>query len=337
MREERFSRLGDDPSHRTNPCIHLPSVAVVVPCFNAEQWIGRAIRSALGQNYSRIEVIAIDDGSTDDSLEVIKSFGNKIRWKTVANRGACAARNMGLALSSADYVVFLDGDDYYEGELISGAIETATATDADIVFCPFQFEHPDGRGRQCPATPTDGDPVRIFADWIEGRFVASMSVVWRTAFVKALGGWDETLVRNQDGDLALRGLLHGARTALSTKGTGIYNKHGSPTQISANKSRQALLSTFTSLNNLWQKIEGTAFEQTRPSFGPAYYDLARACYGLSYEDVACAALQRARQAGLRGHIGSPLHRTGAMLLGLKAKERIATWLNKLRHTAWNGE
>src|SRR5262249_22564429 len=87
-----------------------PSISVVIPCWNAERWISRAIKSVLGQDYPNLEIIVIDDGSTDNSLEIVKSFGDKVRWWTGPNRGACVARNTGLAMADCTYVMFLDAD-----------------------------------------------------------------------------------------------------------------------------------------------------------------------------------------------------------------------------------
>ncbi|MBK8909688.1 MAG: glycosyltransferase [Rhodospirillales bacterium] len=88
-----------------------PLVSIIIPCWNAEAFVGEAIDSALAQTYRNAEVIVIDDGSTDGSLEVIKSYGDRIRWETGPNRGAPAARNRGLALAAGAYVLFLDADD----------------------------------------------------------------------------------------------------------------------------------------------------------------------------------------------------------------------------------
>jgi glycosyltransferase involved in cell wall biosynthesis len=63
-----------------------PLVSIIIPCYNAERWVVEAIQSCLAQTYQPIEIIVIDDGSTDRSLEVIKSFGNKIRWETSPTR-----------------------------------------------------------------------------------------------------------------------------------------------------------------------------------------------------------------------------------------------------------
>ncbi|MEJ1973802.1 MAG: glycosyltransferase family A protein [Lacunisphaera sp.] len=78
--------------------IRQPLVSIIIPCYNAETWVAEAIESALAQTWPNKEVIVIDDGSTDKSLEVIKRYDGCIRWVAGLNRGACAARNRGIEL-----------------------------------------------------------------------------------------------------------------------------------------------------------------------------------------------------------------------------------------------
>lgn len=95
-------------------------VSIIIPCYNAERWVAEAIQSCLDQTYSPIEIIVIDDGSTDKSLEVIKSFGHKIRWETGPNQGGNVARNRGLELAKAEWLQYLDADDYLLPDKIAG-------------------------------------------------------------------------------------------------------------------------------------------------------------------------------------------------------------------------
>ncbi|MEZ6146240.1 MAG: glycosyltransferase [Planctomycetaceae bacterium] len=88
-----------------------PLVSIIIPCYNAAEFVAEAIESAAGQTYGNVEVIVIDDGSTDESVDVLRSFGDRIRWETGPNRGACAARNRGLELAQGEIVQFLDSDD----------------------------------------------------------------------------------------------------------------------------------------------------------------------------------------------------------------------------------
>lgn len=87
-------------------------VSIIIPCFNASRWIAETIESCLQQTYSNIEIIVIDDGSTDNSLLIIKNYENQITYQSIPHNGGNYARNLGLKLSSGEYIQFLDADDY---------------------------------------------------------------------------------------------------------------------------------------------------------------------------------------------------------------------------------
>ena len=88
-----------------------PLVSILIPCYNAERWVGTAIRSALAQTYPRTEVVAIDDGSTDGSRAVLRQFEPAIAWEAQPNRGGNVTRNRLLVLSSGMWIQYLDADD----------------------------------------------------------------------------------------------------------------------------------------------------------------------------------------------------------------------------------
>ena len=96
--------------------MNSPLTSVVIPCYNAEGYVGEAIESALNQTYRPVEVIVIDDGSTDGSLDVIRSFGDRIRYESGPNRGPSAARNRGVQLARGELIQFLDADDVLHPE-----------------------------------------------------------------------------------------------------------------------------------------------------------------------------------------------------------------------------
>ena len=94
-------------------------VSVLIPCYNAEQWIAEAIESALKQEYKNKEVVVLDDGSTDSSLDIIRTYEKYIRWESQSNQGGTAARNRLLELSTGEWIQYLDADDYLLPEKIS--------------------------------------------------------------------------------------------------------------------------------------------------------------------------------------------------------------------------
>ena len=90
-----------------------PLVSAIVPCYNAERYVGDAVDSILGQTYRPVEVIVVDDGSTDRSLEVLRRFGDRVRACRQPNAGVGAARNRGVALARGSFLAFLDADDVW--------------------------------------------------------------------------------------------------------------------------------------------------------------------------------------------------------------------------------
>src|SRR6185503_10394131 len=96
----------------------LPLVSIIIPCYNQGRYLGDAIESVLRQSYRRLEIIVVDDGSTDDSSQVARKYSD-VKLRRQENRGFSRARNAGLEASRGDYLVFLDADD----RLLPGAIQ----------------------------------------------------------------------------------------------------------------------------------------------------------------------------------------------------------------------
>src|SRR5215217_1494790 len=88
----------------------LPLISVIIPCYNQAKYLGEAIESVLGQTYRNFEIIVVDDGSTDDTVEVAGSYG-EVECVEQENRGLAEARNAGVRASKGEYLVFLDADD----------------------------------------------------------------------------------------------------------------------------------------------------------------------------------------------------------------------------------
>jgi glycosyltransferase involved in cell wall biosynthesis len=112
-------------------------VSILIPCFNAERWVGQSIESALEQTWTNKEIIVVDDGSTDGSLEIIKRFGDRIRWETRANGGSNRARNRLIDLARGEWLQYLDADDYLKPDKISSQLDVIDAyPEIDVLFGP---------------------------------------------------------------------------------------------------------------------------------------------------------------------------------------------------------
>ena len=111
-------------------------ISVVLPSYNRAHILPRAIESILGQTYKDIELIIVDDGSSDNTAEVVGSFSDsRIVYVRQENAGACAARNNGIAHARGDYIAFQDSDDIWHQDKLEKQLATLQNTGADVVFC----------------------------------------------------------------------------------------------------------------------------------------------------------------------------------------------------------
>lgn len=122
---------------------NIPKVSVVMPAYNVEKIIGRAIDSVIHQTYTNLELIVVNDGSTDASLDVIQKYSDsRIIVISQANGGLSCARNVGMRKAKGDYLVFIDSDDWYEETYIEELVSTSVKNGAQLVTCGMIFHKP---------------------------------------------------------------------------------------------------------------------------------------------------------------------------------------------------
>lgn len=108
-------------------------VSIIITAYNVEQYIAKAIESAISQTYDNIEVLVVEDCSTDNTLSIIKEFSEIVLIQNNENVGAGKSRGVGIEKSTGEYILFLDGDDYLEPECIEKLIEESVKQNADLV------------------------------------------------------------------------------------------------------------------------------------------------------------------------------------------------------------
>lgn len=205
-------------------------VSILIPCFNAERWIGAAIESALAQSWRDIEVIVVDDGSSDGSLGVIKAFGDRIRWESGANRGGNVARNRLLALATGEWLQYLDADDYLLPDKIRRQCDwlNTHATGVDVLFSPVILEHGSGaEATQEPLPiPEPHDPWVLLARWYLPQ---TGGPLWRKQAIVDVGGWKPDQPCSQEHELYSRLLMADKRFVYCPESGAIYRQWSSQT------------------------------------------------------------------------------------------------------------
>jgi glycosyltransferase involved in cell wall biosynthesis len=185
--------------------------SILVPCFNAEKFIAQCIESALAQTLADKEVIVVDDGSTDRSLEIIRSFGDRIRWESGPNRGGNAARNRLLDLAKGEWLQYLDADDYLLPEKLQRQLDFAARHPQAAIICsPVQAEKIEN-GRLITVTtrfPASRDPWVLLALW---HLPQTGGTLWKRSALLAVGGWRLGQPCCQEHELYCRLLQAGTR------------------------------------------------------------------------------------------------------------------------------
>ncbi|MCU0919240.1 MAG: glycosyltransferase, partial [Burkholderiaceae bacterium] len=212
-----------------------------MPCFNAAPYVAQAVTSALGQSYGHVELIVVDDGSTDGSTAVLADLAAKhpdrLRLLHTQRVGPYPARNLGLQCVRGKFVAFLDADDWWDVDALTKLHAALAAGDADVAYCGWQNV---GEGLQSkpfvpPAYEAD-DPVAHFVrtcPWpIHGALL-------RREIVDLLGGFSVRRFASMDYDFWLRTLALTRRIRRVPEVLAFYRWHNLG-QVSAVKWRQVL-------------------------------------------------------------------------------------------------
>jgi glycosyltransferase involved in cell wall biosynthesis len=180
-----------------------PSVSVVIPVHNGEEFVGRAIRSVLSQTFHQLEIIVVDDGSTDHTEDTVRSIEGPITYVRQENKGPAAARNLGVEKSTGDFIAFLDADDeWLPGRLARCLRPMLEDHTAGMTFCRSLVNK---RGSQWGVFHLEFKRYRTFPPvlWPNPLQHASATTCRRSVMERA-GGFEESLACYEDQDMWIR-------------------------------------------------------------------------------------------------------------------------------------
>ena len=251
--------------------------SIIIPCYNAERWIAEAIESCLNQTYPSVEIIVIDDGSTDLSLEIIKSYGNKITWETGENRGGNHARNRGFALSKGEYIQFLDADDYILPEKIARQVKFLEKTNVDVVYGDWRHrQHLPSGETFLEDIKISGVQENILASLLADWWVSPACLLFSREIVEKSDGWDESLEAGQDRDFFLSVVMSGAKVGYQPGCYSVYRRYGNNT-VSSSSLIRYLESHYKIVQRAERKLnkQGKLIPQYRRALAQSYFVMAR--------------------------------------------------------------
>lgn len=218
-----------------------PLVSVIVPCYNGAAFLEEALRSALAQSYAGVEVVVVDDGSTDSSPEIARRF--PVRYIHQENRGLSEARNTGIRESRGSYLVFLDADDRLKPKAIETGLE-ALALHPDCAMAVGDHVFIAANGSYLANSTKEGPVESHYAALLKSNFIEMISsVLFRRSIFDTVGGFNATLRVAEDYELYLR-IARALPICCHATIVAEYRKHG------ANTSRNSELMLTTTLQVL---------------------------------------------------------------------------------------
>jgi glycosyltransferase involved in cell wall biosynthesis len=279
-----------------------PCVSVLIPCFNAEAFIAEALDSVLRQTWTQIEIIVVDDGSTDASPSILARYENRgVRVVRQENQGQCAAANRAFELSTGELIKFFDADDLLAPDMVEKQVISLRGRSDAIAmgeWARFYGSNPAEATFETRAMYRDADPADwLAAEWYGARCMMQCAL-WLIPrpILEHSGLWDERLTLINDFEFFARVLLN-ASQIVYTPGARMFYRSGIPSSLSARRSRKAVESAFLSLTlgtGHLLKVEDSA--RTRRACANLLQDFEYT-YFPDHADLRAAARKRVSELG----------------------------------------
>ena len=195
-----------------NPEQRSMTISIIIPCYNAAEYITRCLESVFSQTYAPLQVILVDDGSTDTTVDLIRStpvpVGIELKLIEQSNSGAAQARNAGLQHADGTYIQFLDADDELLPEKLHRQALLVNANNGpDLVVASYRIISPTGVFvRDVIQKNEDRD---AWSDVMQHGLGITSAILWKRSAVQDAGGWDATLGSSQEYDLLFRMIKNG--------------------------------------------------------------------------------------------------------------------------------
>ncbi|QSR85052.1 glycosyltransferase family A protein [Methylacidimicrobium sp. B4] len=312
-----------------------PRVTVGIPVFNGARFVAQAIESALAQSWPPEEVIVVDDGSKDETPEVLERYRGRVTILRQSNQGAPAARNRILLEAQGEWIQYLDADDYLEPGKIERQWSECPNREADAILSPLLEERWEG-GRPLPVRqpPDEGDPDPIVR-WFQRKNPQVAAGLWRKKSLLRIGGWNRSIrCATEDNDLYLRSLQADFRFAWTPTAGAVYRADWSLGSFCHRNHAELFQTELTLLDRMagWLHERGQWTDARREAAARAYFQTLRE---IAKDDLreATRLYEERKKSGLVypcGPKASPTYRTIFGLLGFEGTERICRVADQLR-------
>lgn len=234
-----------------------PLVSIIIPVYNKASFVRETLDSAINQTYPKLEIILVNDGSTDGSLDILKEyagqFPDKVKLIDSVNQGVSVATNLGIQAAKGEYIQFLDADDILSQDKIDRQLKMLQGKGYQVMAsCEWQnFKESIDEASSVPYGVfkefDSGLEVSIHL-WNYQEMMAISSWLTHRSLIEKAGTWDKTLTINQDGEFFCRVLAHAGEVVFEPKGKVFYRQpgDGNVSQQRSAKTARSLLDSYIS-------------------------------------------------------------------------------------------
>jgi len=316
-----------------------PVVSVIIPAYNSARWLPETLHSVVAQTWGDLEIVVVDDGSSDDTLSRAATIEDRrIKLVQQTHSGAAAARNRGLRETTGELIQFLDADDLLSpGKITAQVNALRTAPPGSVASCAWCHfaEVPGDMQKESEPVWSEPDPftwlVRSYTG--EGMMQPGGWLVPRT-ITDLAGAWDETLSLHDDADYFLRVLINSARNVF-VKGPTVHYRSSaeSLSRIRGRSAAESSLQVCRSRQRILQAVSND--EAVRVALATRYAQFAYE-FGTSAPDLAESALIAIAELNAEpaNTVGGPVFRRFVPLLGFARAVRLRS-LGTRRRSQWN--
>ena len=309
------------------------SVSVIVPCYNASRWIRQALQSVVAQKFSNLEMIVVDDGSTDDSHDIIHREFAFVRLVRTANQGASYARNLGTSLATGKFIQYLDADDLLAAGKIRMQIDALEKSGGDVAYGDWQKLVPSGDGfvpGEVIAGMMTGEPeIELFGSF----WCPPAAYLFRRSIADKVAGWNVGLPIIQDARFALDCALHGGTFVYCEGLMAYYRAHqaGSLSRRSKAAFTRDVYRNAKEVEQWWREHAGIT-DPRKEALAECLGYVARATYDRDPETFEAAVKDLERLYPDYAPAG-PLHfRVASKLFGYRQAESLAAHYRRAKRS-----
>ena len=298
-------------------------VSAVIPCHNSEAWLGLAIESLIAQTVGEVEIIVVDDSSSDGSAQVVRGFGDRVKLLSGKWGNGNHARNEGLKETTGEWVQFLDADDFLKPDKISSQLNGASSG-ADMIHSPLIVREEGAEAIETVTRPTAG--IDLVEQWLRWEVCQTGAALWRTEALRRIGGWKEGLPCCQDNEVVLRALQNELRIEYVDHPGAVYRIWSEETVC--RKDPKKVIRQKTELLDAcieWLEREGRMLESYREAAAQGCFEMARTWAKLDLAGAAqyFSARRKLGMIKLSGPAAPKLYRLVEKWAGFELTERLA--------------